>query len=95
VARGAALTAGNKEGRRRRADTEKQREQPEVEDEWESAKDLFVICKNFKGLKVKLNFPLIQGSNGEMTKMKVVQLFKLYNFALGFDFKNSKYASLF
>jgi hypothetical protein len=56
---------------------------------------LFAICKNFKGLKVKLDFPLIQGSNGEMTKMKVVQLFKLYNFALEFDFKNSKYASLF
>jgi hypothetical protein len=54
-----------------------------------------VIYKNFKGPEVKLNFPLIQGSNGEMTKMKVVQIFKLYNFALGFELQNSKYASLF
>jgi hypothetical protein len=56
---------------------------------------LFVICKNFKGLKVKLNFPLIQGSNEEMAKMKVVQLFELYNFALGFELQNSWYATLF
>jgi hypothetical protein len=28
-------------------------------------------------------------------KMKVVKLFKLYNFVLGFEIKNSKYATLF
>jgi hypothetical protein len=74
--------------RRRHSKTGEQRKQPEVEEEWESAKDLSAICKNFKGPEVKLNFPLLQGSNEEMTKMKVVQLFKLYNFALGFKFKN-------
>jgi hypothetical protein len=36
------------------------------------AKDLIAKYKNFKGLKVKLNFPLLQGSNGEMTKIENV-----------------------
>jgi hypothetical protein len=59
------------------------------------AKDLIANYKNFKGLKVKLNFPLLQGSNGEMTKIKKMQLFKLYNIVLGFELKNSKYTYLF
>jgi hypothetical protein len=59
------------------------------------AKDLFANYKNFKGLNVKLNFPLLQGSNGKMTKIENVELFKLYNIALGFEFKNSKYTYLF
>jgi hypothetical protein len=47
-------------------------ELPEEEEGWESAKDPFANYKNFKGLKVKLNFPLLQGSNGKMTKIENV-----------------------
>jgi hypothetical protein len=36
------------------------------------AKDLSANYKNFKGLIVKLNFPLLQGSNGKMTKIENV-----------------------
>jgi hypothetical protein len=45
---------------------------PEEEERWESAKDPFANYKNIKGLKVKLNFPLLQGSNGKMTKIENV-----------------------
>jgi hypothetical protein len=46
--------------------------QPEEEERLRGAKDLIAKYKNFKGLKVKLNFPLLQGSNGEMTKIENV-----------------------
>jgi hypothetical protein len=45
---------------------------PEEEERWRGAKDLIANYKNFKGLKAKLNFPLLQGSNGKMTKIENV-----------------------
>jgi hypothetical protein len=41
------------------------------------------------------NFPLIQGSDEKMVKIEVVELFKIYNFALGLKFRNLKYKVLF
>jgi hypothetical protein len=53
-------------------------------------KGLYVISENWRGFSVKQNFPSIQNPNEEMPKMKVGELFKLYNIALGLKFKNSK-----
>jgi hypothetical protein len=58
-------------------------------------KDLVGICKNLRDFAVNRIFPLIQNSNEEMTKMKVVEFFKSFNFALGFKFKNPKLNALF
>jgi hypothetical protein len=44
-------------------------------------KDLVGICKNLRDSSVNWIFPLIQSSNEEMTKIEVVEFFKLYNFA--------------
>jgi hypothetical protein len=64
--------AGIKEKRRRRRKNRGNRGPARGGRKVEGAKDLIANCKIFKGLKVKLNFPLIQGSNGEMTKIENV-----------------------
>jgi hypothetical protein len=51
-------------------------------------RDLVGNCKNFRDFTVNRNFPLIQSSDEEMVKKKVVELFKTYNFALGLKFRN-------
>jgi hypothetical protein len=58
-------------------------------------KDLIGIYKNLRDFTVNRIFPLIQNSNEEMTKIKVVEFFKFFNFALGFKFKNPKLDALF
>jgi hypothetical protein len=51
--------------------------------------------KNLRDFTVNRIFPLIQSSNEEMSKIKVVEFFKSFNFALGFKFKNPKINALF
>jgi hypothetical protein len=51
--------------------------------------------KNLRDFTVNRNFPLIQSPNEEKVKIEVVELFKLYNFALGLKFRNLKYKVLF
>jgi hypothetical protein len=51
--------------------------------------------KNLRDFTVNKNFPLIQSPNEEKVKIEVVELFKLYNFALGLKFINLKYKVLF
>jgi hypothetical protein len=58
-------------------------------------RDLVGICKNLMVFSVNWILPLIQSSNEEMVKIEVVELFKFYNFALGFKFKNLKHNALF
>jgi hypothetical protein len=58
-------------------------------------RDLVGNCKNLRDFTVDRNSPLIQSSNEKMVKMKVVELFKTYNFALGLKFRNLKYKVLF
>jgi hypothetical protein len=53
------------------------------------------ICRNFRDCTVIINFPLIQSSNEKVAKMKVVELFKTYNFVLGLKLRNLKYKVLF
>jgi hypothetical protein len=69
--KGAALTSRDSEKLRRRRKNRGTEGQLEEEERLKGAKDLIAKYRNFKGLKVKLNFPLLQGSNGEMTKMKM------------------------
>jgi hypothetical protein len=57
-------------------------------------KDLVGKCKNLRDFTVNRNFPLIQSSDVKMVKMKVVELFKTYNFTLGLEFRNLKYKVL-
>jgi hypothetical protein len=52
-------------------------------------------CKNLRDFTVNRNFPLIQSPNEEKVKIKVVELFKSYNFALELKFRNLKYNVLF
>jgi hypothetical protein len=51
--------------------------------------------KNLRDFTINRNFPLIQSPNEEKVKIEVVELFKLYNFALGLKFRNLKYKVLF
>jgi hypothetical protein len=53
------------------------------------------FAKNLRDSFVNWIFPLIQSSNKEMTKIEVVEFFKCYNFALGFNFKSLKHNALF
>jgi hypothetical protein len=66
----AALQWSETEERRRRRKNRRAEGLPEEEEGWRDAKDLIANYKNFKGLKVKLNFPLLQGSNGKMAKIE-------------------------
>jgi hypothetical protein len=43
-----------------------------------------------QGIDVKQDFSLFYISNEKMVKTRIVELFKTYNFYLGFKFKNSK-----
>jgi hypothetical protein len=52
-------------------------------------------AKNLRDFTINRNFPLIQSPNEEKVKIEVVELFKLYNFALGLKFRNLKYKVLF
>jgi hypothetical protein len=70
--KGAALQWSETEERRRRRKNRGAEGLPEEEEGWRGAKDLIANYKNFKGLKVKLNFPLLQGSNGKMAKIENV-----------------------
>jgi hypothetical protein len=56
-------------------------------------RDLVGNCKNLRDITVNRNFPLIHSSNEKMVKMKVVELFKTYNFALGLKFRKPKVQS--
>jgi hypothetical protein len=58
------------------------------------SRDLVAKYRNPRDLIVKQNSPLIQNSNEEVTKIKVVEFFKSYNIALGFKFRNPKYTAL-
>jgi hypothetical protein len=57
-------------------------------------RDLVGNCKNLRDFTVTRNSPLIQSSNEKMVKMKVVELFKTYNFSLGLKFRNLKHTVL-
>jgi hypothetical protein len=59
------------------------------------SRDLVAKYRNPMDLTVKQNSPLIQNSNEEVTKIKVIEFFKSYNIALGFKFRNPKYTALF
>jgi hypothetical protein len=61
----------------------------------EGPKDLVGICRNLRDFTINRIFPLIQNSNEEITKIKIVGFFKSFNFALGFKFKNPKLNALF
>jgi hypothetical protein len=61
----------------------------------EGSEGPFWNLQNLRDLTVNKNSPLIQSSNEKMVKMKVVELFKTYNFALGLKFRNLKYKVLF
>jgi hypothetical protein len=54
-----------------------------------------VNFKNSRDLTIIQNFALFLSSNEKMVKIKVVELFKPYNFYLGFKFKNAKDRVLF
>jgi hypothetical protein len=51
-------------------------------------RDLVGNFKNLRDFTVNRNSLLTQSSNEKMIKMKVVELFKNYNFALGLKFRN-------
>jgi hypothetical protein len=55
-----------------------------------------LFCENQKlqGPHRKEEFPTDLGVYEEKPKMKVVEFFKLYNLALGLNFKNSKFTTL-
>jgi hypothetical protein len=62
----------------------------------EGVRRTFLEFAKPQGSHCKLNFfPLFQSSNEKMVKMKVVEFFKSYNFALGLKFKNLKHKDLF
>jgi hypothetical protein len=72
-ARGAALAGQNsRNGGGGGAENRGAEGLPEEEEGWRGAKDLIANYKNFKGLNVKLNFPLLQSSNGKKTKIENV-----------------------
>jgi hypothetical protein len=54
----------------------------------------FCHNRNPRDLTVEQNSPLIQNSNEEVTKIKIVAFFKPYNIALEFKFKNPRYTAL-
>jgi hypothetical protein len=74
---------------------EEQRRRQRRKKEEGGPRDLTGICKNFRDCTVNRYFPLIQSSNEKMAKMKVVELFKTYNFVLGLKLRNLKYKVLF
>jgi hypothetical protein len=51
-------------------------------------RDLIGNFKNLRDFTVNRNSLLTQSSNEKMVKMKVVELLKNYNFALGLKFRN-------
>jgi hypothetical protein len=81
----AKLPVGRK-GKKGDARIRKKREERQMD----FLKGLYAISENCWGFSVKQNFPSIQNPNEEMAKMKVGELFKLYNIVLGLKFKNSK-----
>jgi hypothetical protein len=58
-------------------------------------RDLAGNCRNFRDCTVNKNFPLIPSSNEKMVSMKVVELFKTYNFTLGLKLRNLEHTVLF
>jgi hypothetical protein len=87
--------AGNGGRWRSSRETEEQRRRQRRTKEEGGPRDLTGICKNFRDCTVNRYFPLIQSSNEKMAKMKVVELFKTYNFILGLKLRNLKYKVLF
>jgi hypothetical protein len=81
--------AGGRGGRAR-----EQRALEEEEGGGGVSRDLVAKYKNPRDLTVEQNSPLIQNSNEEVTKIKVVAFFKPYNIALEFKFKNPRYTAL-
>jgi hypothetical protein len=70
-------------------------QEPEEEEGERGSKGPSWNLQNLRDLTVNKNSPLILSSNEKMVKMKVVELFKIYNFALGLKFINLKYKVLF
>jgi hypothetical protein len=56
-----------------------------------------LMCKfqKFQGPRCKNSFSLFYIPNEKMVKTRIVEVFKTYNFYLGFKFKNSKDRALF
>jgi hypothetical protein len=81
----AELPVGRK-GKKGDARIRKKREERQMD----FSKGLYAISENCRAFSVKQNFPSTQNPNEEMPKMKVGELFKLYNIALGLKLKNSK-----
>jgi hypothetical protein len=90
--RGAAGNGGRWHSSRK---TEEQRRRQRRKEEERGPRDLTGICRNFRDCAVIRNFPLIQSSKEKVAKMKVVELFKTYNFVLGLKLRNLKYNVLF
>jgi hypothetical protein len=88
-------TAGNGGRWRSSRGTEEQRRRQRRKKRDRGPRDLNGNCRNFRDCTVNRNSPLIQSSNEKMVKMKVVELFKNYNFALGLKFRNLKHIVLF
>jgi hypothetical protein len=82
MAREAALTPAAEEQRakQRRCQRRKKR--------GGGLRDLVGNFKNLRDFTVNRNSLQIQSSNEKMVKIKVVELFKNYNFALGLKFRN-------
>jgi hypothetical protein len=87
--------AGNGGRWRSRRGIEEQRRRQRREEEERGPRGLTGICNNFRDCTVNRYFPLIQSSNEKMVKMKAVELFETYNFALGLKFRNLKHIVLF
>jgi hypothetical protein len=87
--------AGNGGRRRSGRGAEEQRRCQRRKERGGGPRGLVGKSKNLKDFTVNRNFPLIQSPNEEKVKIEVVELFKLYNFALGLKFRNLKYKVLF
>jgi hypothetical protein len=70
-------------------------QEPEEEEERGGPRGFVGKNKNLRDFIVNGNFPLIQSSDEKMVKIKVVELFKSYNFALGLKFRKIKHTVLF
>ena len=64
-------------------------------EEEERSKGGFVNLQKFRGLTERQNFPLIQGSNEKVPKIKVVTFDEIYNFAFRPKFKGAINLKLF
>jgi hypothetical protein len=80
---------------RSRGEAERQAACQRKEKAHRSQKDSFAIPKKSRDPSVNSNFSLIQNPNEKNVQSKVVENFKSYKNALGFEFKISKDTVLF